>query len=100
MPFLSFEGITHGYLLEISITHYKKQIPLLNLLINCISARSQLQILYLKDEYMFCFLDFLIIGLCNSSANSLFDRFSFLTASPEVGLSKTNQIFYQNFINH
>ena len=32
MPFLSFKGITHAYLLKISITQNKKQIPLLNVL--------------------------------------------------------------------
>ena len=37
--FLSFKGINHAYLLKISITHNKKRIPLLSLLINCILAR-------------------------------------------------------------
>ena len=32
------------YLLKISITHNEKRIPLLNLVINCISARSQILI--------------------------------------------------------
>ena len=40
IPFLSFKGITYVYLLKISITHNKKRITLLDLLINCISARS------------------------------------------------------------
>ena len=34
MPFLTFKGITHAYLLKISITNNKKQINLLKLLIN------------------------------------------------------------------
>ena len=56
-----------------SITHNKKQIPLLNFLINCISARSAPQILPVKDECTFILLNFLKIGLCNFSANSLLD---------------------------
>ena len=71
-----------------SITQNKKRIPLLNLLINCISARSVPQILSIKIECTFLSLNFLIIGLCNSSANSWFDIFSFLISLPEV--------FYQN----
>ena len=75
-----------------SITHNKKRIPLLNLLINYISARSAPQILSIKDECTFIFVIFLIIGLCNSSANSsansLLEIFSFLTVPPEVLLSK------------
>ena len=37
---------------------------------------------------LFVFKIFLIIGLCNSSANSLFDVFLFLVPLPEVGLSR------------
>ena len=33
--------------------------------------------------------NFLITGLCNSSANSLFEIFSFLIPLPEVFLSKS-----------
>ena len=55
---------------------------LLNLLVNCISARSVPQILSIKDECAFSFLNFLITGLCNSSANSLFEIFSFLIPIP------------------
>ena len=50
---------------------------LLNLPINCISARSAPQILSMKGDCFFHFLNVLIIGLCNSSANSLFEIFSF-----------------------
>ena len=53
-----------------SITHNKKRNPSLNFLIHCISARS--------GECTFVFLNFLIIDLCNSSANSWFEIFSFL----------------------
>ena len=53
IPSLSFEGITHAYLLKMSVTHNKKRNPLLNLLINCISARSAQKILSIKDEYGF-----------------------------------------------
>ena len=55
-----------------SITHNKKRIPLLNLLINYISARAAPQILSIKGECTFLFLNFLMIGLRNSSVNSLF----------------------------
>ena len=37
-----------------------------------------------KIEHNCCFSDFLIIGLCNSSANSWFDIFSFLAVPPEA----------------
>ena len=63
MPFLSFNGTTQAYLLKISITHNKNLNPLLNLLNNCISAKSTPQILSLNDEYIFLFEKFLIIGL-------------------------------------
>ena len=63
MPFLSFKGITQSYLLKTSITHNKNINPLLNLLINCVSAKSTPQILSLNEEYTFLFLNFLIIGL-------------------------------------
>ena len=59
-----------------------------DLLINCISAGSAPQILSIKDECTFLFLNFLIIGLCNSSTNYLFEIFSFLTVPPDVLLSK------------
>ena len=61
-----------------STTHNKNLNSLLNLLINCISARSAPQILSIKVECTFLFLNFLIIGLCNSYANSLLEIISFL----------------------
>ena len=68
--FLASKGISQAYLLLTSITHRKKRINLLNLVNNCISTISAPQILSIKDEYIFHFSNFLIIGLCNSSANS------------------------------
>ena len=83
--------MAHAYLLKMSITHNKKRIFLLNLLISCISARSVPQTLSIKAECTFLFSNLLIIG----SANSLLDILSFLiaelfecVASPKVFLSK------------
>ena len=56
-------------------THNKNLNPLLNLLVNYISARSAPQILSTKDECTFRFLKFLIIGLHNSLAHSLLEIF-------------------------
>ena len=70
-----------------SIAHNKHLNPLSKLLINCISARSALQILSIKGRCTFLFANFLIISLCNSSANSLLEKISFL-----VG---TTELFYQ-----
>ena len=53
-----------------SITHNKNLNPLLNLLVNCISARSAPQILYIKGDCTYIFLTFLMIGLCNSSKDA------------------------------
>ena len=72
LPFLFFKGIMHACLLKISITHNKKQISLLNLLINCISTRSVPKILSMKGDCTFLFFNILIIGLCNSSIKSWF----------------------------
>ena len=79
--FLSFKGITHVYLLWISIAHNKNLNPLLNLLINYIFARSTPQILSINSECVFLFLIFPIIDLCNSSANSLLEIIWFLTVA-------------------
>ena len=73
-----------------SITHNRNLNPILNLLINCISARSTLQILSIKDECTFFFSNFQIIGLCNSCANTLLEIILWLTVRPEVYLSKKN----------
>ena len=73
-----------------SITYNKNINPLSNLLIKCISARLAPQMLSIKVGCTFLFFSckFLIIGLCNSSANSLLQIISFLIPLPEVFLSK------------
>ena len=71
-----------------SITHNKKQVPLLNLLINCMLGRSEPQMLPIKGECTIRFLNFLIIRLCSSLDNSLFFMISFLTTPPAIVLSK------------
>ena len=68
------------------ITHNKNLNPLLNLLINCISAKSTPQILSIKGDCTFLLLNFLIMRLCNSSANSLLEIF--LIPPTEVFSSK------------
>ena len=85
--FLSFKEITHIYSLEISVTHNKKRIPSLNLLINCMSTKWALQILSVKNKYTFLSLKFLMIGLCNSSASFLVWHISFFIPLPESNLS-------------
>ena len=72
--FLSFKETNNAYLLWISKTYSKDQIPLLGLLINCISDTSALLILTLKDSYILCLLNFIIIDLRNSSANCLLSQ--------------------------
>ena len=57
---LRFKGITQQYLIKISITHNKDLSLLLNLLINCISGRSEPQILSLKDDCTLDIISFLI----------------------------------------
>ena len=71
-----------------SITPNKNLNPLPNLLINCISARSAYQILSIKVECTFLFMNFLITGLCNFSANSLLEIISCLIPLLEVFMSK------------
>ena len=66
-----------------SITHNKHLNTLISLLIKCIPARSAPQILSIQDEPTFFLLKFLIIGLCNSSANSLLEIISFTILQPE-----------------
>ena len=85
----------HAYLLKIPIRHNKKQIPLINLLINCISAISAPQILSITGESTFLSLNFLMFGLCISSANSLFEIFSFLTAALFASVAAPPEVFYQ-----
>ena len=75
------------HLLQISITHKKNLNSLLNLFIDCISTRSATQILSIKGECTFLLLNFRIISLFNTSANSLLGIF--LIPLPEVFLLKT-----------
>ena len=72
-----------------SITHNKKQISLVNLLINSISAKSAPQILSIKGDCTFLLLNFLIIGLCNSSVNCCYHILSCLIPVSEVFFTKT-----------
>ena len=67
-PFLSLKETTHAYLLKISIIYNKNLILLLYLLINCISAKSTLQIL----SSNFFLLNFVIFGLWRLSASYWF----------------------------
>ena len=67
-----------------SVTHSKNLHPLLNLLISCISTKSAPQILPIKGQCTLLSLNLLIIGLCNSCANSLLEIFLFLIPPPEV----------------
>ena len=60
-----------------SLKHNKNLNPISDLLINCIAAKSKIQILSVKGECTYLSLNFLIIGLCNSSANSLLEIVSF-----------------------
>ena len=71
------------YLLEISMIYNIKQILVLSLLIIFIPETSVPQVLSIKGGYTSCFSNFLLIGLYNSSTNSWFDIFSFLTAPQE-----------------
>ena len=77
-----------------SIADNKNLNPLLNLLINCICARSMTQTLSIK-EYTFLLINFLIIGLCNSSANSLLEIISFLIVPPEIFYQKNYESLKQ-----
>ena len=70
------------FTLEISITHNKHQNAISYLLINCISAGSAYQILFLKDEYTLRFSNVLVIGLYNSSY--VFDIVLYFIVPPEV----------------
>ena len=66
---MSFKEKTHTCLLKTSMAHNKNQNLFLYSLINCISARSPPQILFLKDEHTLRFSNILINDWRNSSAN-------------------------------
>ena len=71
-----------------SIKHNENLYHLLNLFINCISGKNAPQILSIKSECTFLFSNFPIIGLCNSSPNTLLEIVSFLIVPPETFLKK------------
>ena len=81
IPFLSFKGTIHAYLLKVSLTHNKKRIVLLNYLL---FPYWQDQNPKYYKEFTVGFSNFLITGLCNSSANSWLDIISLLTAPREL----------------
>ena len=83
-PFLSFNGTTDVYLLNKSIAHKRYLITLFFFLLNNrVSAKSTPHTLSLNCEYTFRLLNFLITGLCNSSAKILLTSFVSL---PEIVL--------------
>ena len=82
-----------------SITLNKNLNPLLNLLNNCISARSTPQKLFIKGECTFLFLKFLIIGLSNCSADSLLKIISSLTVLPEFFYQKIYKKLKQVYVD-
>ena len=60
LPFLSFKGLTHAYLLQASLTH-RKYLKLLFFIDNdSISVKSVSQVLCFKLVYTFILLLFLI----------------------------------------
>ena len=76
--------VTNAYLLNKSIAHKRYLIPLLFLLNDCMSTKSTPYILSLNCEYTFLLLNFLITGLCNSSAKILL----FPVRSKELGFCR------------
>ena len=84
-----------------SITHNINLNPLLNLLINCILARSAPQILFMKSECTFLFSNILIIGLFNSYANCWFGILIFDATTSKFRVTKFSdcarvaEVFYQ-----
>ena len=58
IPFLSFKRETQVYVLRASMTHNKNRYPLSYLLINCVSAKSASQLLFLKVKYTLLLLKF------------------------------------------
>ena len=73
LPFLSFKGLNHAYLLKISMTYSNKYFTVLFFEDNdSIAAKSASQILSLNLAYTFLLLNFLITGLCNSAGSCSF----------------------------
>ena len=92
-PFWCFNGITHAYLLCTSIAHNKKRILLLCLLINCISAKSALKMLSIKDKHTLRCWNFLVITLCSSEAYFWFNVYLLFNPFPL-------DFIIRKFINH
>ena len=80
-PVLSFNGINNPYLEKTSMTARRYFIPRLNLENACISTKSAAHILSIPLTKTLRFLNFLLIGLCNSSA-----RLFFLNSHPKFHL--------------
>ena len=70
LPVLSFKGTSHPYLDKTSMTARRYFTPRLNLEKACISTKSAAHILSIPLTKTLRFLNFLLIGLCNSSANN------------------------------
>ena len=69
LPVLSYKGISHPYLDKMSMTARRYFTPWLSLEKACISTKSAAHILSIPLTKTLRFLNFLFIGLCNSSAN-------------------------------
>ena len=79
------------------MTYNIKRTTLLNLLINCILARSALQIWSVKDECTFRFSNSLIIDFCKSFANYWFGKILLLTPLPDNPLKQ--DLFHINLLS-
>ena len=71
-PVLSFNGINHPYLEKTSMTARRYFTPRLNLENACISTKSAAHMLSIPLIKTLRLLNFLPIGLCNSSAKLFF----------------------------
>ena len=78
LPFLPVKGLFHAYLVKTSITHNQYLTFLFFEDNDAISAKSAAKILFSNVAYIFLYLNFLIIGLCNYLAS-----FSF-TLTPDL----------------
>ena len=95
LRFDSFKFFSKALVIVISFHSF-----FLNEFLYCISVRSAPQILFIKDEHTFLFLNFLTTGLCNSSANFLLKITSVLVA-PSRFICKQRGFFYtKKSINH
>ena len=72
-PVLSFNGINQPYLEKMSMTERRYFTPRLNLENACISTKSAAHILSIPLTKTLRLLNFLLIGLCNSSAKLFFN---------------------------